>query len=118
MKFKLHLPYSHKEFERLVQYRKLEIDRYNNIFDEAQKKQKLEDILNIVDKLYEYINIQSYNKYARNTCKFSNSEETSEVCEKRFTNTLQNYTANGNCCKSCNSAMINNLKSANHELQN
>ncbi len=114
---KLPLPYSAKEFERLQIVRKLEVDRFNRIdghytdswLHEAKKKQA-EVILQVVDKIFDYTNIEYYNKYAKNSCKFGFDEDTEAVCEKKFKNTIANYISNGNCCKSCNSVILNRLK--------
>lgn len=109
---KLSLPYSQKEFERLHIMKKLEVERLNRIHYNVYEQRKLqsEKVLCIVDELFKYINIRSYNKLAKNVCKFGHAEDTAEVCEKRFHNTLANYISNGNCCKSCNSVILNRTK--------
>lgn len=108
---KLPLPFSKKEFERLEELRKLEVARLRRLefASHEHKRQQTEVVLAIVDKMFEYINILDYNKYSRNTCKYGNSEDTQDVCEKRFNNTLANYSSNGNCCKSCNSVILSKL---------
>lgn len=114
---KLSLPYSSREFDRLQIIRRLEVDRFNRMVGHYTdqelhdaKKAQADVILQVVDKIFDYTNIYYYNKYAKNVCMFGYEEDTAEVCEKKFKNTLANYTSNGNCCKSCNSVILNRLK--------
>lgn len=115
---KLQLPYSKKEFQRLQIIHRLEVDRFNRILpeDHTKKKAQAEVVLNIVDQLYNNINNDYYNKYSKNVCRFGHFEDTKEVCEKKFKNTLANYVSNGNCCKSCNSVILNRMKNICTEL--
>ena len=114
---KLSLPYSKKEFENLKVLHRINVNRFTRISDNEhdKKKDQASVVLDIVDRMYKYINITSYNKYAKNRCKFSNSDDASEVCEGKFNNTLGHYSANGNCCRSCGALFLSNLK---NELQN
>lgn len=109
---KLSLPYSTKEFNQLLKVKDFEVGRFKAIqeYDHYGRKIQLEKVLHIVDKLYDYINIDFYNKRAKNKCKFSNSDDMEGVCEVKFKNTLANYSSNGNCCKSCNSVILNRMK--------
>lgn len=109
---KLSLPYSKKELERLQVMHRLEVDRFNRIPYplHAKRKFQAENVLRVVDELYRYTNIDDFNKYAKNICRFGNFEDTEEVCERSFKNTLANYISNGNCCKSCNSVILNRVK--------
>jgi hypothetical protein len=105
---KLSLPYSLKEFNNLKTLHRSEVNIFNQIPESNHftKKAQAEKVLSIVDKMYEYINVSYFNKYARNRCKFYNSDKTEGVCEGNFNNTLNYYSTNGNCCRSCNSALI------------
>lgn len=115
---KLSIPYPTKEFNQLKIVHRREVDLLNKIPEELHSTRKMQSelVLNIVDKMYEYINVVEYNKYARNRCKFYNSDETQDVCEGNFKNSLNYYQSNGNCCRSCNSVFINNTK--RYGLQN
>lgn len=119
---KLPLPYSKKEFEKLKIIKSVEVSRFNKIHPENHQARldQSEYIRGIVDKMYEYTNIDLYNKLARNRCKFSNSDDAEDVCEGKFKNTLANYSSNGNCCKSCNALFINKIKNSysQYEVQN
>lgn len=114
---KLKLPYSEKEFQKLNIIKKVEVQRFNRISPDnhEEKLRQAEYVRGLVDKIYEYINIRDYNKYSKNMCKFYNSDDTEDICEGRFNNSLANYSSNGNCCKSCNAVLINLSKK--YELQ-
>jgi hypothetical protein len=113
---KLSLPYSTKEFEQTKQMHTIQVQRLKNTseFYHDEKKNQAAIVLELTDKLYKYINIVNYNKLSRNKCKFWNSDDAEEVCERKFNNTLSHYSANGNCCRSCSALFLNNLK---NELQ-
>ena len=104
---KLPTPYSVTEFNRLKQIKKIEVDKLRNIPEQNHDIKKIQTgvVLEIVDKMFKYINVVDYNKYAKNRCKFR-----LDGCEGRFRNTIGNYSTSGNCCKSCNSIILNNIK--------
>jgi len=60
-------------------------------------KEIKEKVYAIKQSIMNYEEVEAYNKYAKNICKFPNSPD----CEVVFQNRFGHYKVHGNCCPTC-----------------
>ena len=100
---KAKLPHSVSHQLTLLMNHRYEVDRFNQLSKSGvteSLKQKQERIHQLHDSIMEYDEVEKYNLYGSNYCKFGN-DETFDICEGAFRQTLRHYTVHGNCCQTC-----------------
>lgn len=94
-------PYYLKSLRMLHAQYKLKLKSYKI------KTRETEEIYKQIHGLHNLIMLEQeinfYNKYAENRCKFMISED----CLKEFNNTFKHYQIHGNCCPKCSAAAYN-----------
>lgn len=76
----------------------------------VDKKQRRKTTHDIHEKIMLYKSVEYYNQDSKNICKFSNSDETEECCERNIKQSLKHYMIYGNCCKSCSNYFNTKLR--------
>ena len=115
------LPFTEKHLHQLKQLKKEAIARFNNVMLKKVRTRESDlyqsQVHDLSEKIFEYENVVAFNKYASNKCKFSNSDDSEEACEKVFKNTLKHFSVHGNCCSSCSIVFYEKTKHKKEEKE-
>jgi len=101
-------PHTQKEQEDFILIHKIALRKLKYSYP---TRENMDEVHKAHEKLMQFIDVEMYNKYAVNICKFSNSIDTEECCEGVFRQTLRHYSVHGNCCQSCSNYFSFNARS-------